>query len=210
MRHMKTSILRTAYFLLLTFCPVRAYGFGIEPDDQPQQQEDYPRITCVINTKGYSVHFSAYLQSSADDLLPTEGDMFLPYCQEIPATGKAHFTMDFLDRGVRRLPVAIRVVEESDDDPSEVAPAPKMLVDVPAKIYPTGIIEVQAALNKPGRYAVLLTVDKKDRTGKGQVRIPLQVALGTTWPPLLYIGLAAAIAVALYAAYRRLRAATFS
>ena len=131
--------------------------------------------------------------------------MFLPYCQEIPSTGKAHFTMDFLDRGVRRLPVAVRVVEESDDDPSEVAPASRMLVDVPAKIYPTGIIEVQAALNKPGRYAVLLTVDKKDHTGKGQVRIPLQVAPGT-WPPLLFIGLAAAVAAALYMAYRRFRA----
>jgi len=33
--------------------------------------------------------------------------MFLPYCQEIPSTGKAHFTMDFLDRGVRRLGAAL-------------------------------------------------------------------------------------------------------
>jgi len=201
---MKKSILRTAYCLLLTFCPVWAYGWGIEPDDQPQQQEDYPRVTCVIDTNVYSVHFSAYLQSSADDVLST--DMFLPYCQEIPSTGKAHFTMDFLDRGVRRLPVAVRVVEESEEDPSEVAPASRMLLDVPAKIYPTGIIEVQAPLNKPGRYAVLLTVDKKDHSGKGQVRIPLQVALGT-WPPLLFIGLAAAVAAALYVAYRRFRAA---
>ncbi|MFH0343480.1 MAG: hypothetical protein ACHBNF_15450 [Chromatiales bacterium] len=204
-RHIKTSILRTTYCLLLTFCPVRTYGWGIEPDDQPQQQEDYPRITCVINTNAYSVHFSAYLQSSADNMLST--DMFLPYCQEIPSTGKAHFTMDFLDRSVRRLPVAVRVVEESGEDPSEVASASRMLVDVPAKIYPTGIIEVQAALNRPGRYAVLLTVDKKDHSGKGQVRIPLQVA-PSTWPPQLFIGLAAA--VALYMAYRRWRAATLS
>ncbi len=204
---MKTSILHTAYCLLLAFCPVWAYGWGIEPDDQPQQQEDYPGITCVVSTNAYSVHFSAYLQSSADDVLSS--DMFLPYCQEIPSTGKAHFTMDFLDRGVRRLPVAVRVVEESAEDPSEVAPASRRLVDVPAKIYPTGIIEVQAALNKPGRYAVLLTVDKKDHTGKGQVKIPLQVALGT-WPPLLFIGLAAAVAAALYVAYRRLRATALS
>lgn len=201
---MKKRILDTAYCLLLTFCPAWAYGWGIEPDDQPQQQEDYPRVTCVINTNAYSVHFSAYLQSSADGVLST--DMFLPYCQEIPSTGKAHFTMDFLDRGVRRLPVAVRVVEEPDEDPTEVAPGSRMLLDVPAKIYPTGIIEVQAALNKPGRYAVLLTVDKTDHTGKGQVRIPLQVALGT-WPPLLFIGLAAAVAAALYVAYRRSRAA---
>ncbi len=200
---MKTSILCTAYCLFLTFYPVLAPGWGIEPDDQPQQQEDYPRVTCVINTNAYSVHFSAYLQSSADDMLST--DMFLPYCQEIPSTGKAHFTMDFLDRGVRRLPVAVRVMKESGDDPSEVAPASRMLVDVPAKIYPTGIIEVEAALNKPGRYTVLLTVDKQDHAGKGQVRIPLQVAAGT-WSPLLFIGLAAAVAAALYAAYRRFRA----
>ncbi len=202
---MKTSILHAAYCLFLTFCPVWVYGWGIEPDDQPQQQEDYPRITCVINTNAYSVHFSAYLQASADDVQSTEGDMFVPYCQEIPSTGKAHFTMDFLDRGVRRLPVAVRVVEEPDADPSEGMPASRMLLDVPAKIYPTGIIEVEAALNKPGNYAVLLTVDKKDQTGKGQVRIPLQVALGG-WPPLLFIGLAAAVAAGLYVAYRRLRA----
>ncbi|MGH8534224.1 MAG: hypothetical protein ACREV1_16290, partial [Gammaproteobacteria bacterium] len=110
---------------------------------------------------------------------------------------------------VRWLPVAVRVIEESGDDTSELAPASRMLVDVPAKIYPTGIIEVQAALNKPGRYAVLLTVDKQDRTGKGQVRIRLQVALGT-WPSVLFIGLAAAVAAALYVAYRRLRATTLS
>ncbi len=167
---MKKRILRTAYCLLLIFWPVWAYGWGIEPDDQPQQQEDYPRVTCVINTNAYSVHFSAYLQSSADNMLST--DMFLPFCQETPSTGEAHFTMDFLDRGLRRLPVAVRVVEESDDDPSEVVPASRMLVDVPAKLYPTGIIEVQAALNKPGRYAVLLTVDRgqpRQRPGQNSI-----------------------------------------
>ncbi|MGH8613042.1 MAG: hypothetical protein ACREYF_13735 [Gammaproteobacteria bacterium] len=204
---MKKSILRRVYGLLLTLCSVWAYGWGIEPDDQPRQQEDYPRVTCVINTNAYSVHFSAYLQSSADDVLST--DMFLSYCQEIPSTGKAHFTMDFLDRRVRRLPVAVRVVEESADEPSEVAPASRMLVDVPAKIYPTGIIEVEAALNKPGHYAVLLAVDSKGNPGKGQVRIPFQVAPGT-WPPLLFIGLAAAVAAALYVAYRRFRATPLS
>lgn len=196
---MTTCTLKTAYCLVLALWPV--WAFGIEPDDRPRQQEEYPRVTCIINEKGYSVHFSAYLKPSADETSSDESDVFLPHCQEIPSTGKVHFTMDFLDRGVRGLPVAVRVVRESVDDPSDSALGPSKLADVPAKIYPTGIIEVEAALNHAGRYAVFLTVDKLATGGKEQVRIPLQVAPGG-WPPLLIIGIVAVAGAAGFAFYR--------
>lgn len=40
------------------------YVFGIEPDDQPQQQVDRGPITCVASNDGYDVHFTAYARVS--------------------------------------------------------------------------------------------------------------------------------------------------
>ena len=80
------------------------------------------------------------------------------------------------------------------------------LLEVPAKMYPTGVVEADVGLDEPGEYAVLVDFDKGAR--RGQVRIPLRVGqsggLPTIIGPLLGVLLLAAL-VAAWLVYRRSR-----
>ena len=101
-----------------------ARDIPIQPDAQPQQQEDCGPITCVVSNDGYDVHFTAYGQVSPEDGMPGEGKPPAPFCQDLPATGPTHLTMDLMNREARTQLVAVRVVREEDDD-SEEASVPK-------------------------------------------------------------------------------------
>ncbi|MGH8589327.1 MAG: hypothetical protein ACREXX_08320, partial [Gammaproteobacteria bacterium] len=89
-----------------------------------------------------------------------------------------------------------------DDDPDDPkASIPKSpLLEVPSKIYPTGVVEADVGLDEPGEYTVLVDFDNR-----GQVRIPLRVAqsggLRTMIGPLIGVLLAALVAA--WLAYRR-------
>jgi len=177
-------------------------GFGIEPDDQPHQQEDRGPITCVVSNDGYDVHFTAYARISPGDGTPGEGKPPAPFCQDLPATGPAHLTLDLMNREARTQPIAVRVVREGDDDPKASVPK-SALLDVPSKIYPTGVVEAEVGLNEPGEYAVLVDFDKD--AGRGQVRIPLRVAQSRGLPTIIgpLIGVLLAALVAAWLVYRR-------
>ena len=185
--------------------------YGIEPDDQPQQQQDWGPITCVVSNDGYHVHFSAYARASPEDGVPGEAEPPVPFCQDLPATGPTHLTLDLMDREARTQPVAVRVVREGDDDSdddSKEASVPKSpLLEVPSKIYPTGVVEADVGLDEPGEYAVLVDFDKGAGHGQGQVRIPLRVGQSGGLPtmiigPLIGVLLVAAL-VAAWLVYRR-------
>ncbi|MGH8575907.1 MAG: hypothetical protein ACREXX_20815, partial [Gammaproteobacteria bacterium] len=134
--------------------PGIGYGAGIEPDDQPQQQEDRGPITCVVSHDGYDVHFTAYARASPGDGTPGEDAPPAPFCQDLPATGPTHLTLDLMNREARTQPLTVRVVREGDDDPDDPkASIPKSpLLEVPSKIYPTGVVEADVGLDEPGEY----------------------------------------------------------
>jgi len=182
--------------------PGIGYGVGIEPDDQPQQQEDRGPITCVVSNDGYDVHFTAYARVSPGDGMPGEAESLAPFCQDLPATGPTHLTLDLMNREARTRPVAVRVVREGDDDPQASVPKSPLL-DVPSKIYPTGVVEAEVGLDEPGEYAVLVDFDKG--AGRGQVRIPLRVAQSGWLPTMIgaLIGALLAASVAAWLVYRR-------
>jgi len=178
-------------------------GSAIEPDAQPQQQEDRGPITCVVSNDGYDVHFTAYAQVSPRDGTPGEAKPPAPFCQDLPATGPTHLTMDLMNRQARTQPVGVRVVREGGDDPKASVPK-RPLLDVPSKIYPTGVVEAEVGLNEPGEYAVLVDFDKEAGRG-GQVRIPLRVAQSKGLPTIIgpLIGVLLAALVAAWLVYRR-------
>ncbi|MGH8573759.1 MAG: hypothetical protein ACREX8_14475 [Gammaproteobacteria bacterium] len=188
--------------LVLGLLALPGIGYGIEPDDQPQQQEDRGPITCVVSHDGYDVHFTAYARVSSGDGTPGEDKPPAPFCQDLPATGPTHLTLDLMNREARTQPIAVRVVREGGDDPDDPqASVPKSpLLEVPSKIYPTGVVEADVGLDEPGEYAVLVDFDNR-----GQVRIPLRVAqsggLRTMIGPLIGVLLAALVAA--WLAYRR-------
>jgi len=178
-------------------------GYGVGPDDQPQQQQDWGPITCVVSNDGYNVHFSAYARASPADGTPGEAKPPVQFCQDLPATGPTHLTLDLMNREARTQPLAVRVVREGDDDDPEASVRKSPLLEVPSKIYPTGVVEADVALDEPGEYAVLVDFDKG--ASRGHVRIPLRVAqsggLRTMIGPL--IGALLAALVAAWLAYRR-------
>jgi len=181
-------------------------GYGIEPDDLPQQQQDWGPITCVVSNDGYDVHFTAYARVPPEDGMPGEAEPPVQFCQDLPATGPTHLTLDLMNREARTRPVALRVVREGDDDDPQASVPKSPLLDVPSKLYPTGVVEADVGLDEPGEYAVLVDFDKGAGHGQGQVRIPLRVAqtgwLPTIIGPLIGVLLAAAL-VAAWLAYRR-------
>jgi len=177
-------------------------GIAIEPDDQPHQQEDRGPTSCVVSNDGYDVHFTAYAQVSRADGTPGESKPPAPFCQDLPATGPTHLTMDLMNREARSQTVGVRVVREGGDDPkASVSKTP--LLDVPSKVYPTGVVEAEVGLNEPGEYAVLVNFDKG--AGRGQVRIPLRVAQSRGLPTIIgpLIGVLLAALVAAWLVYRR-------
>ncbi|MGQ0592322.1 MAG: hypothetical protein ACT4QB_06630 [Gammaproteobacteria bacterium] len=184
--------------------PGIGYGVGIEPDDQPQQQRDWGPTTCVVSNDGYDVHFSAYARVSPEDGMPGEAEPPAPFCQDLPATGPTHLTLDLLNPEARTRPVAVRVVREGDDDPQASVPKSPLL-DVPSKVYPTGVVEADVGLDEPGEYAVLVAFDKGAGHGRGQVRIPLRVAQSGGLPTIIgpLIGVLLAALVAAWLLYRR-------
>ncbi|MDQ3776374.1 MAG: hypothetical protein M3461_19460 [Pseudomonadota bacterium] len=178
-------------------------GYGSEPDDQPQQQEDRGPITCVVSNDGYDVHFTAYARVSPEDGIPGEAEPPVQFCQDLPATGPTHLTLDLMNPQARTRPVALRVVREDDDDPQASVPKSPLL-DVPSKIYPTGVVEADVGLDEPGEYTVLVDFDKG--AGRGQVRIPLRVGQSGGLPTMIgpLIGVLLAALVAAWLVYRRL------
>jgi hypothetical protein len=182
--------------------PAIGQGVGIEPDDQPRQQEDRGPITCVVSNDGYDVHFTAYARVSPAAGMPGEEKPPVPFCQDLPATGPTHFTLDLMNPGARTRPIAVRVVREGDEDPEASVPKTPLL-DVPSKIYPTGVVEAEVGLDKPGEYAVLVDFDKD--AGRGQVRIPLRVAQSAGLSKIIgpLIGVLLAALVAAWLLYRR-------
>jgi hypothetical protein len=188
--------------------PAIGQGVAIEPDDQPQQQQDWGPTTCVVSNDRYHVHFSAYARVSPGDGTPGE-EPPVAFCQDLPATGPTHLTLDLLNPEARTRSVALRVVREGDeeaedDDPPASVPK-KPLLDVPSKVYPTGVVEADVGLDEPGEYAVL--VDFDEGAGGGQVRIPLRVGLSEGLPTIIgpLIGVLLAALVAAWLLYRRSR-----
>jgi len=188
--------------LVLGLLAQPGFGQGVGPDDQPRQQEDRGPITCVVSNDGYDVHFTAYARVSPADGKPGEEKPPAPFCQDLPATGPTHLTLDLMNPGARTRPIAVRVVREGHEDPEASVPKTPLL-DVPSKLYPTGVFEAEVGLNEPGEYAVLVDFGKD--AGRGQVRIPLRVAQSAGLPTIIgpLIGVLLAALVAAWLVYRR-------
>jgi len=142
-------------------------------DDKPQI-EDINSVGCLITNDFYAVHFSAYLKSSGGN----DRDALLrPYCQDIPGVGKAFFAADLIDRDIRKTPIGVRVVEvkktgSKPDDFTEL----RTIAEFPAKLYPRGVVEAQADIDKNGDYVLVLIVGGEDALAEeDKLKIPFTV-----------------------------------
>jgi len=165
--------------------------FGrVVPLRAQEDVDDFEGLSCVMKKDALAIHLSVY-QARSD-----EGKEWTTYCQDIPRTGKTTLVFDLLYQSMRAMPLAVRVVEVSE------GAEPKILLSVPAKTYPSGVVTIETAFDRPGQYSAIVGVEDFGSEG-GQTRtadtisFPLRVgtpdsvaALGLLGPWLIVLAFA--------------------
>jgi hypothetical protein len=90
-------------------------------------------------------------------------------CQDIPYPGPAVVTLSSPSKELRDMTAEVRIVRGDEADAAAGAKLdPITLTYLPPKTYATGVITLSTNFDKPGKYAVLVTVsDGKDMTMSG-------------------------------------------
>jgi hypothetical protein len=79
---------------------------------------------------------------------------FQSYCRDIPNTGKATLTFDLISDVLRRIPVAVRVVEASERSDSGT------VLYIPQQVYPSGVVKAETEFTKAGKYKAVVEVEE--------------------------------------------------
>lgn len=127
---------------------------------------------CSREKGQYLIHFSAYQHGTAErasqlaqlkelkdaDLrryVDAMKEEFQSYCRDIPRTGKATLTFDLISDALRRIPVAVRVVEASEREGAET------VLYIPQQVYPSGVVKAETDFGKAGKYKAVLEVEEQ-------------------------------------------------
>ncbi len=169
-----TSMMSYLTFLAMLICSAETMADGLLSDTF-DGRKSYSRSTmsCLVVNDFYAVHFTAIQESQRKG----EDSPFVKYCQEIPTTGKTYLTIDLLDRDVRKMPVSLRVIEESVDEDGRIKEIKRVLTEVPAKVYRNGTADTGLTIGKPGHYALVASFGDDLITEDDRLRIPFTVGL---------------------------------
>ncbi len=128
----------------------------------------YDMYGCMQSNDYYVVNFAAY----QIDPSQVENAKTLPEaeCINLPMTGKIQISVDLLDLDVRKKPVALRILNESD----------KTIAEIPMAIVKQGVLSTTVDFATTGKYTAVLTVDDNDLHTPlpvSALNIPLTVAV---------------------------------
>ena len=164
------SLVKGFSLVAILLVPIGAWGHGgVAMDLDP----------CVERAGVYLIHFSAYQPQA----YATE-----EFCRSVPRTGNALLVFDLIDPELRKKSAAVRIIEETD------AAEPRLLLDIPARIYPSGVVNAEVNFDTPGQYTALMTLDGVD----GSVRFPIRVASLSNTMLVLIAGLLIGCGVGYY------------
>lgn len=157
-------------------------------------------IECSVTKGKYRVHFTAYQEPKG-----LQGGAYLEkYCQDVPLTGQIFVTLDvYLTHGaniVRDRPVAVRFLEGAPG-----AEDAQTLLELPSKIYSSGIIEARPTFSEAGQYHVTVAIGE-NVPEEDLITIPLRVGMGSGsfgLLPLVLILIFGGIAYFVYDSYFR-------
>jgi hypothetical protein len=171
--------------LLLTACTSPGYN------DNPSQVMTKATVGCLVANDFYAVYFSAYIKPAGDTKATAAKDkkaLFRSYCKDMPTSGTAFFTADLVGSELREIPIGIRIVEQEltggDENKAENYKDLRTLSEIPAKLYPRGVVEAQAELDKNGYYAIYLMIGGEAVSDEDRLRIPLHVGVDPDAKPL--------------------------
>ncbi|CAG7856795.1 hypothetical protein MCAMS1_01417 [biofilm metagenome] len=198
--------------LLLSACESPGYN------DNPSQQMTKATVGCLVATDFYAVYFSAYIKPPGEKAKMSAKErknLFRSYCKDIPITGTAFFTADVVGDELRQTPIGIRIVEQEhtggDESKAENFKDVRTIAEIPAKVYPRGVVEAQAELGKEGFYAIYLLVGGEEAlSDEDKLRIPLHVgvnpdAKGLTTRIAMGVGVTLGFALIGFVAFRYMR-----
>jgi hypothetical protein len=197
--------------LLLTACESPGYN------DNPSQVMTKATVGCLVATDFFAVYFSAYIKPEGDNAKMTVKDkkaLFRSYCKDIPTTGTAFFTADVVGDELRETPIGIQIVEQEltggDDSKAENFKDIRTISEVPAKLYPRGVVEAQAQLDKNGYYAIYLMVGGEAASDEDKLRIPLHIGVDPDAKPIrtyiaMGVGIILGVALIGFVAFRFMR-----
>lgn len=153
------TVLRLVIFKLLLVLSI-SHAFA---------QRQSGELECATTKGAYRVHFTAYQAPKG-----MAGSAYLVrYCEQIPLAGEIPITLDiFQTYGgmiIRDKPIAVRVVEGAPD-----AEANRTLLELPAKVYPSGIVEMHLKLPDPGDYHLVVAIGENP-SEEDTLTIPVRV-----------------------------------
>lgn len=165
MRLMSSKTFNSLLSMLLTVLLVSSLSgckwIDILKGTPPPQIADKEKVNCLVANDFYAVHFTAYIKPNGDLKDADREALLRPYCQELPYPGKVFFSADLIDRDIRTTPIGIRVAEfekigkgDKAEDFKEIG----VINEIPAKLYPRGVVEAQADIPRNGYYAMFLIV----------------------------------------------------
>jgi len=131
--------------------------FGARAEAQDSSLMDMNMdMGCMLMAGMHEMRVSAYQQSS---------DASEDYCEGIPSPGPVSITLNALSKELRDMTMEIRIVRDTGGNLAPNANLdPITLAYLAPKNYPTGVVTFPANLDKPGQYAILVTVrDDKDK-----------------------------------------------
>jgi len=161
--------------LLIFFSPTVAWAHGgVAIDMDP----------CVQRAGAYLVHFSAY---------QPQVNAIEEFCSSVPQTGNVILVFDLIDPELRKKSAAVRIVEETG------AAEPRLLLDIPPKIYPNGVVNAEVNFDTPGQYTAIMTLNDV----AGSVEFPIRVAVLSTAMMVLIGGIVVGSGVGYYVVSRK-------
>lgn len=115
---------------------------------------------CMMMAGMLEMQVSVYQSGAMDDS-----------CKDVPSPGLALITLSSASKELRDMTTEVRIVRDTGTETvASVNLDPVTLAYLPRKNYPTGVITLTANFDKPGKYAVLVTVrDAKDMAMPGQL-----------------------------------------
>jgi hypothetical protein len=117
---------------------------------------------CMLMAGMHEMQVSVYQSGATEDS-----------CKEIPSPGPTLVTISSASKELREMTMEIRIVRDTGAGTAASGNLdPVTLAYLPPKTYPRGVITLPATFDKPGKFAVLVTVrDAKDMAMSGGLRL---------------------------------------
>ncbi len=188
-----TSISKKQLATCLLFSIFVVLGCSKKNITAPVQFDYKETVGCLVTNDWYAIHFSAYIKPDGDLENITgkaRNKLLRSYCKEIPRSGSLYFTADLADDDAREMPIGIRLVKQEligeDDKKSENFRDIATIVEVPAQLYPRGMVEAQVDLREEGHYALYLIIGEEGTVSDESIlKIPMNIGVDpdvvSTW-----------------------------